>query len=297
MYLKSFSLPIHHEEYLLGQHRRDHGYIDNIYPCRIFPQKELEHIHFSPVTIFYGGNGSGKSTLLNLIADKLQLKRSAPKNNGDLFNRYLEHCSYSMAEDDEGDTMRIPNGSQIICSDDIFEFMLTARSANDQITENKEIAEDMWLPLKYGPTLKFRGLQDYDSLKFQLLARKKKQRRSQFVHRTVGKEIPLASNGETALHYFQYMLQHDTLYCLDEPENSMSPKMQLDLQLHLEQLQHYCGCQFIIATHSPFLLSISGAKIYDLDVDPARPRHWWELENIRIYYEFFRKNQKLLEMP
>ena len=55
----------------------------------------------------------------------------------------------------------------------------------------------------------------------------------------------------------------------------------------------YCGCQFIIATHSPFLLSMEGARIYDLDADPVEVRNWWELENVRIYYDFFREHEEL----
>ncbi|MBQ9972156.1 MAG: AAA family ATPase, partial [Firmicutes bacterium] len=43
------------------------GYIDNQYPCGIFPEKNLREISFGRITIFYGGNGSGKSTLLNFF--------------------------------------------------------------------------------------------------------------------------------------------------------------------------------------------------------------------------------------
>ena len=53
------------------------------------------------------------------------------------------------------------------------------------------------------------------------------------------------------------------------------------------------GCQLIIATHSPFLLSIDGARIYDLDSDPVQTRQWWELENTRIYFDFFYRNKEL----
>ena len=49
------------------------------------------------------------------------------------------------------------------------------------------------------------------------------------------------------------------------------------------------GSQFIIATHSPFLLSMKGAKIYDLDENPVDVKRWTELENVRAYYDFFKK--------
>ena len=70
--------------------------------------------------------------------------------------------------------------------------------------------------------------------------------------------MELNSNGETALKYFETKLKFDRIYCLDEPENSMSPKMQTELKGMLEDYAKNCGCQFIIATHSPFLLAMEG---------------------------------------
>ena len=71
--------------------------------------------------------------------------------------------------------------------------------------------------------------------------------------------------------------------------------MQLELLQILAKKARYCGCQFIIATHSPFLLSMEGARIYDLDASPVEIRNWWELENTKIYYDFFARNKKLFE--
>ena len=61
----------------------------------------------------------------------------------------------------------------------------------------------------------------------------------------------------------------------------------------LEDRARFCGCQFIIATHSPFLLAMRGAKIYDLDAVPVLPKKWWELENTRTYFHFFYQNRNL----
>jgi len=60
-------------------------------------------------------------------------------------------------------------------------------------------------------------------------------------------------------------------------------------------MARYCGCQFIIATHSPFLLSMNGARIYDLDERPVDIKKWWELENPKIYFDFFNKHRNLFE--
>jgi predicted ATPase len=54
----------------------------------------------------------------------------------------------------------------------------------------------------------------------------------------------------------------------------------------------FYGCQLVISTHSPFLLSLRGAKIYDLDGDPAGVKKWSELENIRAFYDLFEERRK-----
>ncbi len=297
MYVESFTLPIDREEGMIAARAKEnggsYGYVDNLYPCHMFGPKGLKEISFRNVTVFYGGNGSGKSTLLNLIAAKLKLNRVAPFNSGEMFDRYAEACEYTLGYDDEGFVHRIPDGSRIITSDDIFDYMLTVRTNNAEIAEQIEAGKEEHKKLKYGDTVKFGGLEDYEALRMQVLARTKSLTRRQFIRRTAGTETKLNSNGETALKYFEEKLRFDRLYCLDEPENSMSPKMQTELKRMLEEYARYCGCQFIIATHSPFLLSMEGARIYDLDADPVEVRNWWELENVRIYYDFFREHEEL----
>lgn len=298
-YLERFILPIAKEEKLLSKRATEnggpYGYVDNPYPCGLFGEKELFEIGFKNITIFYGGNGSGKSTLLNLIAESLKLNRIAPYNSSEMFESYVKACEFSFGFDDEGFQYRVPNGSRIITSDDIFDYMLTVRTNNKEVAENKEVAKRDWGKLKYGESIKISGMQDYEKLRLQVLARQKSQTRRQFIRKAVGDEVKLNSNGETALQYFEQKLKSNTLYCLDEPENSMSPKMQLELVKMLQEMARYCDCQFVIATHSPFLLALEGARIYDLDSRPAEIKEWWELGNTKLYFEFFEKNKYLFQ--
>ena len=97
------------------------------------------------------------------------------------------------------------------------------------------------------------------------------------------------SNGESAFIYFTEKIKENGLYLLDEPENSLSPKRQIELTKFIEDSARFFGCQFIISTHSPFILAMHGAKIYDLDENPVDIKKWTELENMRTYYEFFKK--------
>ena len=61
----------------------------------------------------------------------------------------------------------------------------------------------------------------------------------------------------------------------------------------INKMTRYLGVQFIIATHSPFMLGILNAKIYNLDTKEYKVQNWSELENVRYFYDFFksRKNE------
>lgn len=100
------------------------------------------------------------------------------------------------------------------------------------------------------------------------------------------------SNGETAIDYFKERLFSDNLYFLDEPENSMSPILQQELASYICLLAYRLNCQFVLATHSPFMLSMQGARIYDLDSHPSVVREWWQLENMKVYYKLFERFSK-----
>jgi len=297
MYVTSFTLPTgEQEEQFIAEKMMENGgklgYIDNLYPCRIFPEKGLQQLDFGKITILYGSNGSGKSTLLNLIAARLELNRVAPHNSGELFDRYAAACDYTMGYDDEGVRHRIPNGSRIITSDDVFDYMLAMRTANEEISEKIEEEREFYNQTVHGTAPnQLAGLDDYERFRKVHQARKKSVTRRQYIREYAGKNLTLRSNGETALQYFDAKLKNDTLYCLDEPENSLAPALQMKLADMLTELVRYCGCQLIIATHSPFLLALPDAWVLDLDSSPVREKNWWELENTRSYFDFFWKHK------
>lgn len=43
------------------------------------------------------------------------------------------------------------------------------------------------------------------------------------------------------------------------------------------------------------MLSLEGARIYDLDARHARIRKWYELENMKTYYQLFQKHKDRFE--
>ena len=98
------------------------------------------------------------------------------------------------------------------------------------------------------------------------------------------------SNGETAMRYFDQNLTLESLIFLDEPENSLDAISQQLLAIKIDGLAHYADTQFIIATHSPFLMATRGAKVIDLDSTPSIERNWYELPNMVAYHDFFQKH-------
>lgn len=115
--------------------------------------------------------------------------------------------------------------------------------------------------------------------------------KSKYVKGRLNANVREHSNGETAFLYFTENIRENGLYLLDEPENSLSPQRQMELAEHIAQYARFFGCQFVIATHSPFLLAMKNAKIYNLDGEKMRVSKWTELGNVRAYYEFFRAHE------
>ncbi len=278
VYLSHFGFPDREREYTftMGQKRTCY---DSVYPFLVISEHNLRMLDLEPVTILYGGNGSGKTTVLNVIAEKLGLERDTLYNRSCFFGDYTQMCSYET-------NGRIPSGSRIITSDDVFDFMLDIRSLNSGIDRKRDELLEDYMDTKYSD-FKMRSLDDYEQLKKKIAVRRNTQ--SQYVRKNLMDNVREHSNGESAFLYFTDKIRENGFYLLDEPENSLSPEKQQDLLKFLEDSARFFGCQFLIATHSPFLLSMKGAKIYDMDEETVDVKRWTELANVRVYFDFFMK--------
>lgn len=280
IYLSHFSFPHVEREYdfLLSQKRTCY---DTYYPFQILSRHQLSMLDFEPVTILYGGNGSGKTTVLNVIAEKLKLHRDTRYNRTNFFEDYTDMCSCELEQP-------LTDDSRIITSDDVFDFILNLRNINDGIDRKREELFEDYLETKYS-SFRMNSLEDYEQLKKVNMTRSKTQ--SRYVRKQLMGNVREHSNGESAFLYFSEKIKENGLYLLDEPENSLSPEKQQELVRFLEDSARFYGCQFLIATHSPFLLSIQNAKIYDMDEEPVDVKRWTQLGNVRAYYDFFKKHE------
>ena len=277
IYLNRFNLPDEDMEWNFFTYGEKRTCFDTYYPFQIFPKMGLEEIEFEPVTIFYGGNGTGKTTLLNIIAEKLKVTRNSVFNRSNFFDVYVSKCT--------ADTWRgIPSESRIITSDDVFDYMIDVRNLNDGIHNKREKLFEEYIENK-NSGFRFRTMEDYEKLKKVNETRRKTQ--SRYADNHLIHNVREYSNGESAFRFFTEKIKPHTLYLLDEPENSLSAKRQQELTKFIEESARFYKCQFIISTHSLFLLALPFAKIYNLDSAPVTTSQWTELENVRAYYDFF----------
>lgn len=285
VYLQSFQMPTKDDEenyFFNGPPKAKMTCYTTKYPFGLFRYRELPEFFFSDITIFCGNNGSGKSSILNVMAEKLELERSSPFNRSAFFDDYVELCDYQLDK-------AIPKESKIITSDGVFEKVLDIRRINDGIDSKRSDLIDEYIAAnspRFGSNA-LQGLDDYDRWKRVNAMRNKNRSQSRFLKENLMRNIQERSNGESALSYFIDAIQENALYLLDEPENSLSPQNQLQLKYFIEDSVRNFGCQFVISTHSPFLLSLKAAHIYNLDETPPRERKWTELECVKVYHDFF----------
>jgi len=288
IYLRAFYLPSADREFASA------GPECPGYPYTLFSLKDLTEVHFSPITMICGGNGSGKSTLLNMIAAKLGLSHESAHFQSQVFQTFVGTLtSAGFAEDDDGVLRTLPKGSRLITGDDIVSVMLNDRERNTYLVKARERAEAEQRSYRRGASSPFRSLEDYDALCEHLIRRKESP--GQFASRTVGDFVPTRSNGETAIEALQRAIQPGRLYLLDEPENSLSPRFQAALASVIMESAKYFDCQFIIATHSPFLMAMPGATLYDLDARPVCTKPWYDFPAMRDWYALFKMHEKDFE--
>lgn len=251
----------------------------NIYPYNVFVDKNERVLVFnSPITVLYGNNASGKSTMLNIMANRLQLEGQEYATSNRYgktlyFSQFVEECSYTLGETDDGKAQKkLPQKSRYIKSEDILYEI--KKIQQEQVLEDGYIYEHIRRGMPREQRESFRNSkatwQQLENIKF---AQEK------------------YSNGETTLQMLDDYIEPDALYLLDEPEVSLSPANQTALAERLNQMARFLGCQFIISTHSPFMLGTLYAKIYNLDSRDLEEARWTELENVRYFYDFFERHK------
>jgi predicted ATPase len=109
-----------------------------------------------------------------------------------------------------------------------------------------------------------------------------------------GKSPHLRSHGEAFMMLMTTRFVGRGLYILDEPEAALSPTRQLAFLVALHDLVARRSSQFLIATHSPILMSYPGAFIYLLNEQGIKRVRYEDTEHYQLFRDFLNDRQTYL---
>ncbi len=225
----------------------------------------------TPITVFVGENGSGKSTLLKALAVKLNLPAigSTDLDSDDT----LDEIKYF------GENIRTRWKNKafkgfFFRAEDYFGFVKRLKNLD------KELKGDI---VDFEKNLSGTGLK---------LAVGAVYGQKEALQKKYG-DLTQVSHGEGFLQVLQGRLQHEGIYLIDEPEAALSPQRQLALFSLIKNLSENHGCQFIIATHSPILMTIPNSTIYQFS-DTIEKVQYEDTEHFTILKNFLNNPEGFL---
>lgn len=233
------------------------------------PFYQVDHLDFiNSVTFFVGENGSGKSTLLELIQEKIGLIRIEQSSATlALLRQSLHEAKKSISLVYK---QGLPKGFYFGAED--------FTSYIHQLTAMKHEAKEEL------------GRVEKEYANRSVFARNQAaspyQRDISEMERLYDKDLLTSSHGEAYLSFFSSRIRANELYILDEPETPLSVQNQLALMVLIHEAVKK-GCQFIIATHSPILLSYPNASIYELSNQKGiEPLSYQEVSQVQLLKQF-----------
>ena len=230
-------------------------------------KKGIELLFDSPITLFLGENGCGKSTLLDLIAAKTGLYRitmqdEARRENERLFRNAGKHLKAEFR-------LTKPAGFYFSAED----FTLYIQS----LEREKAYARD--------ELTRVRDEYAEKSVFSRMMASAPFENTLSEIQGLYQKDLLASSHGEAYLDFFSSRMRKGQLYLLDEPETPLSVQNQLTLLALIDRAVAE-DCQFIIATHSPILMGIPDAVLYEFAEGTIRKTEYSQVESIRLLREY-----------
>ena len=94
------------------------------------------------------------------------------------------------------------------------------------------------------------------------------------------------SHGEGFLRFFEERMARQGIYFMDEPESALSPKRQLELLRILHRVQKSAVSQVIMATHSPILMALPGARLLEITRHGIADTDYRQTQHFKLYQSF-----------
>ena len=108
-----------------------------------------------------------------------------------------------------------------------------------------------------------------------------------------GVSLHKQSHGESFLSIVKNRFFGNGLYILDEPEAALSPMRLMTLMSEMNRLVRD-GSQFIIATHSPILMTFPEAQILEFSSEGVRSVKYRDTEHFKVTKQFLDDPDRML---
>ncbi len=241
------------------------------YPFNIECLRNTKELDFNnKITILVGDNGSGKSTLLKTIAYyNNSINVSKEKMESSYYNRVKElsekmKISYSV---------KTRSG-----------FFFSGEEFITYINNLKEMKENLETDLEEMQE-EFKNKSEYvRALAFGPVRKELNALSSKY-----DGELRFKSHGEGFLTFFKSRMHQKGIYLLDEPETPLSATNQYQLLVLITDLVKN-GSQVIIATHSPILMALKDATIYNFSEKSIKKIKYDDIESV-VFTKHFLNNK------
>ena len=241
------------------------------FPYNTYAIRYAKHIDFGQaVTFIVGDNGVGKSTLIESIAYKLGLPR---------IDTYLDYMEESFEPlESIAECLKLEMNTEKVKG-----FFFRAEDFGDYVAKVDDYAKS-WTYEYFKQLPHFRMLEvvNNNTREYKNMMSNYRQKLSSFSH------------GEAFLHIITERTKKQGLYIFDEPESALYTRFRLYILIR-EHLKRE-DSQFIIATHSPILMALPRALIYEITEAGMNAT---PLEQVEHYYKlpklFLITQQHILE--
>lgn len=246
------------------------------YPFNIPCINNIDSLDLSSnITIFVGENGSGKSTLLKALAYYNDSINVSSHNIGSSYYKEIKQLA-----------------SRMKCTYDVKTkkgFFFSGEEFITYINQLKQMKQELKEDLK-------RVDEEYKdkSIFAQNQARMAYAGQLHAMEHAYDGELKEKSHGEGFLEFFKARMHQKGIYLLDEPETPLSAVNQYKLVVMITDLVR-SGSQVIIATHSPIIMALKGAKIYNFTETKVEEIKYDDIESVNFFKHFLNHKENYID--